>query len=937
MKRHFIGCILLAVIFSNSPASTVTDNFDTAHNYVAEGTAGTIWDGLIYNGEDGVSGDCSVAAVTVTDGGLSMISTNGNWERTDADGLLIYKNITGDFSAQVQVVSANDPQYHDMGLMVRVPGAPEGEDYIMLRHFAYGGYTRGRSTDNGGSSSFGSGGSLWPYLRLVRIGDVFEIYIKEHETDDWMLLGTQTRADMPETVQVGICQATFSDNEGSAVFDNFSLSFESTVSNPLPLNGAGSIPAEGVELQWRAPASPEDDILEYRVYLGRSLQAVTDAGPGSSELLSIVPATMTSVFSGPVAIDSYYFWRVDYVVDDHPTSPSVVEGRIWTFQTYQDVEKASPMLLDPNLIETFVNEFNAEDRWFFQVATDEEVSQVNNGVYGGQFIKNADFDQNGHSDAFDYLKENIPLFDAPDADFVRTYYYRWWTYRKHIKNIGSTEAPNLVVTEFIDPVGHADSTNTVACPVSHHIYEGRWIHDVQLMNDYERYWMVHSAANPRRYTCWLADAVYARHKVRPDAGLVAELLTNTSNRLNLETNYYGWVSNTVPGGERQVAYLDAHDGLFWQHDDRDGMENSYAGSGKRATLNSCMVGDTRAIAEMFRILAGYDKDNAGAYLVKARQFDTTADGIKQAMLTHLWDPADEFFKVGYGDFPADSSLQDKREEHGFTPWYFNIPDDGGEVDYDLAWSHLDSFTTPYGLASGAHDEDGYNPGAIGRCCQWDGPVWPYATSITLKGMANLLRGYEQNYVDLTDFYEQIEIYTNSHRETITRDGETRIHTYIDESSASGGADSGHWTQRGAPDTPRGYAYNHSTYCDIIISDLVGFRPRADAMVEVDPLLPTDQWDWFCLDNVLYHGRILTIVWDRDGSKYGLGSGLKVYVDGALLVSSPTLKRVQEVLPGETVCLEYPPSDINRDCIVNLEDLAMLCESWQNCNLIPDCN
>ena len=53
-------------------------------------------------------------------------------------------------------------------------------------------------------------------------------------------------------------------------------------------------------------------------------------------------------------------------------------------------------------------------------------------------------------------------------------------------------------------------------------------------------------------------------------------------------------------------------------------------------------------------------------------------------------------------------------------------------------------------------------------------------------------------------------------------------------------------------------------------------PRADDTVEIWPLLPDGTWDWFCLDGVKYHGRMLTIIWDEDGTRYQRGAGL----DGA---------------------------------------------------------
>ncbi len=86
-------------------------------------------------------------------------------------------------------------------------------------------------------------------------------------------------------------------------------------------------------------------------------------------------------------------------------------------------------------------------------------------------------------------------------------------------------------------------------------------------------------------------------------------------------------------------------------------------------------------------------------------------------------------------------------------------------------------------------------------------------------------------------------------------------------------------------------YNHSSYCDLIISGLVGLRPRADDIVEVNPLLPDGTWDYFRLGNILYHGRILTITWDKTGEKYKSGKGLTVFADGKKIAQSMTLSRV----------------------------------------------
>ena len=35
-----------------------------------------------------------------------------------------------------------------------------------------------------------------------------------------------------------------------------------------------------------------------------------------------------------------------------------------------------------------------------------------------------------NADAWRFLWDNVPVFNCPDTDLERTYYFRWWTYRK---------------------------------------------------------------------------------------------------------------------------------------------------------------------------------------------------------------------------------------------------------------------------------------------------------------------------------------------------------------------------------------------------------------------------------------------------------------------------------------------------------------------------
>ena len=95
---------------------------------------------------------------------------------------------------------------------------------------------------------------------------------------------------------------------------------------------------------------------------------------------------------------------------------------------------------------------------------------------------------------------------------------------------------------------------------------------------------------------------------------------------------------------------------------------------------------------------------------------------------------------------------------------------------------------------------------------------------------------------------------------------------------------------------RGKDYNHSTYCDLIINGLIGLKPRADQMVEVNPLVPVGTWDYFCLDQISYHAHSLTILYDKTGQHYKRGKGLRVLVDGKPIAASESLRRITAPFP-----------------------------------------
>ena len=55
-------------------------------------------------------------------------------------------------------------------------------------------------------------------------------------------------------------------------------------------------------------------------------------------------------------------------------------------------------------------------------------------------------------------------------------------------------------------------------------------------------------------------------------------------------------------------------------------------------------------------------------------------------------------------------------------------------------------------------------------------------------------------------------------------------------------------------------------------------------------MPAGAWDYFCLDQIRYHGHWLTILYDKTGERYHHGKGMRVFADGKEIARSVSLAR-----------------------------------------------
>ena len=157
-------------------------------------------------------------------------------------------------------------------------------------------------------------------------------------------------------------------------------------------------------------------------------------------------------------------------------------------------------------------------------------------------------------------------------------------------------------------------------------------------------------------------------------------------------------------------------------------------------------------------------------------------------------------------------------------------------------------------------------------------------------MANVIQDYPQDVISRSDYLDVFLNYTNS--QVLTKKNGAVV-PWIDENL---NPYTGDWIartllQRKVDEfNERGKDYNHSTYVDLLITGLVGLKPRTDDIVEVNPVLPESAWNYFCLDKVYYHGHYLTIIWDKTGERYNKGKGFIILSDGKDIARSENLAK-----------------------------------------------
>jgi len=476
-----------------------------------------------------------------------------------------------------------------------------------------------------------------------------------------------------------------------------------------------------------------------------------------------------------------------------------------------------------------------------------------------------------------WFLHNIPFLEIDDAEIQQIYYYRWKLYRAHIREIGPE---GTTVLEFLDNVPWARQPYTdLNDSASFHILEGRWLRDPTTVDNLIDH-LYAGGGNDRHFSEAIAAATESSTLVTGDPapalrnlGAMEAIFNAWDDHFDRSRNLY-WIEPLLDATEYTISSIDASGAGFTDKPSTDPNHNGFTGGfAYRPSINSYQYANAMAIARL-AAMAGQE-DVAAEYRQRAEK-------IRSAVLDQLWNPEHEHFMDRYQrstEFVTAGEFIRGRELVGYVPWLYELPprDGANAGEYAAAWRHVLS-TDELGGARGLRTVEPSYPRYLTQYryeqstgkpeCQWNGPSWPFQSSQTLTALANLLHDYQQTSITREHYLQLLRQYTHEH---MLAPGDPDLQEDYNPDT-------------GVPivGLERSHHYNHSTYVDLILSGLIGIRPRADDVLEIDPLLPAvgdRPIRYFALENVAYHGHDVGVVYDVDGSRYHAGRGLSVFVDG----------------------------------------------------------
>ena len=369
---------------------------------------------------------------------------------------------------------------------------------------------------------------------------------------------------------------------------------------------------------------------------------------------------------------------------------------------------------------------------------------------------------------------------------------------------------------------------------------------------------------------WIEHAAWGLYKVHPREDFGTRFLPAFERDVRGQLRRYDTDGDRLPklGGVDTAFYatgMEYQPAFYFFTGDMHQDPTTYPDI-ERTDFTAYWYGNARAMAEM---------ENHFGDRSQAREFETLAAEIQSGAMSSMWHDDDGFF---YDQREEDNEPARVAQVVGFFPFAFQLPP-VDRLDTLRIFDQLidpEAFWAPYPVSTISRKSAFFSQTSPGGCCHWNGPTWPFANTVVLNAVAEAVKGYGAAEHRQT-FWDLLQAFTHEQFE-----GDDLTLPLVSESL---NGDTGDWKSQVD-------SYFHSAWIDPVVRHVVGLTPRADDKIELQPI-PND-WPYFALTRLSYHGRSLTVVWDAPDDADHFDDdweGLAVWDGTTLLFSQERLEHV----------------------------------------------
>ncbi|MEV0154281.1 PxKF domain-containing protein [Micromonospora sp. NPDC050686] len=486
--------------------------------------------------------------------------------------------------------------------------------------------------------------------------------------------------------------------------------------------------------------------------------------------------------------------------------------------------------------------------------------------------------------------QDVPYIDVPDPALEKAIVYRWWGERY---NSLDANAPGYAYQYPTTVEGSNLYQNAIALTQPMHLQDTKWLRTPylpygQILNIGELSGSSAFLDSPghtswnNHYSQYIGTAGLEAYNVHGGGKEIARKFAGY-----FEGDGVGQLEHYDGNDNKLIAY----DTNYMPGNDADaisfGFPKANAGAAGARTIerpeSAYVWGAFDAARQLYQI--------SGADQAKVDAMAGQADGIRNSILSRLWSPDMRMFLAGtsYGATSAASSngrpnplptsarnLIPAKESNLYDVYAQNlIPQDQWQkyVDGYRFLTYGDNFPIFPFYTANQYDRAAYGIGGSNNFSNIN-------FTVQYRGVRSGLRHYdpEQKYI------------TPAYAKRLLDWMAWSIYPNADLRAPNQAEYYSNWNPTAKTynrNNPNHVMLGNMNY--IFVEDMAGLQPRSDDKIELWPI--KFGYDHFMANNLRYHGHDVTIVWDPDGSRYGLGAGYSLFVDGEKKVSTDKLGKL----------------------------------------------